>query len=359
MFGIGARGRVLVSWLILASAVWAQERTVVVMPGQYGATPYSAAVHAQAAYVVAQGQFLESQAIARRVHAEAAAKEIENAVAYVDAYFKRREINRAARAKEEPGYQERLKKQLALFEEQLRYRFPNLMKGDVSPHLNWLLRQLEGPTLAEEYLLSGQPLADSTLDAKLDPRETRLVWLTDGGSKGSQLLFRAGEGKVLETNWPPALRGEACDQAREEFELARDEVTRQLARDKDKVASRDSQQRLMKAVNGLLVALQQSYPKDVREDSTAFLQYQAGRRYLQSLLAQVHRAINSDDRTLFERSMQFDGDSVVDLLRYMYRNGMLLAPPQPGGEEVYNKLFLTMRNLYLNIVSEPPPGARK
>lgn len=354
-------GRIGRCWLglaavfVLAGAAWGQDRTVVVLPRHYGATPLSAQIYAQASYVVAQGQFLESAAVARQANAKAVALEIDNAVKAVDAYFKRRELNREWRAKEEPSYQDRMKKQAAMFDEQLRYRFQTLMKGDVTEHLNWLLRELSGPTLAEEYMVSGQPLADSHLDLKLAPRDAQQIWLTDGGSKASQLLFRAGSGKVLETNWPLALRDASCDAARADFEHARDQALQDVQ--KDKIATGQSQQHLMKAVDGLFVALEDAYPKDVRADPAMFLRYQVARRYLQSLLAQVHRMINTDDRTFFDQSMQFTGDSVVDLLRYMYRNGMLFSPPQPGGEELYKKLFMTMRTLYLNTVIEPPARA--
>lgn len=348
-------GLILAVWFGAVGTGLGQQRRVVILPPSYGATPLSAQIHAQASYVVAQGQFLESAAIARQVNAQAAAIEIDNAVNYVDAYFKRRELNRQWRAKEEPNYQERMKKQLALFEEQLRYRFQSLMKGDVTEHLNYLLRELSGPTLAEEFMVSGQPLADSQLDEKLAARDAEQIWLTDGGSKASQLVFRAGGGKVLETNWPLALRGESCDPARAEFERARDQAMQEMGQ--DKISSRESQERLMKAVNGLFVALEESHPKEARADPSTFLRYQVGRRYLQSLLAQVHRTINTDDRSFFDQSLQFQGDSVVDLLRHMHRNGLMFAPPHPGGEGLYKRLFTTMRGLYLNLVTMPPaPG---
>jgi len=69
-----------------------------------------------------------------------------------------------------------------------------------------MFRELSGPMLAEEYVHSGQPLANSQLDEPLTPRDVTQIWLTDGGSKGSQLVFSAAEGNVMETRWPPALR---------------------------------------------------------------------------------------------------------------------------------------------------------
>ena len=57
--------------------------------------------------MAAYGDMVESVAMARRINAQAVALEIQNSVAYVDAYFKRREINRDRRAKEDPNYMER------------------------------------------------------------------------------------------------------------------------------------------------------------------------------------------------------------------------------------------------------------
>ena len=69
------------------------------LPRAAGATPLSTVIEAQAKYVAAHGDFLESVATARKIHAEAFALEIENSVRYVDAYFERREKNREWAAK--------------------------------------------------------------------------------------------------------------------------------------------------------------------------------------------------------------------------------------------------------------------
>ena len=36
----------------------------------------------------------------------------------------------------------------------------------------------------------------------------------------------------------------------------------------------------------------------------------------------------------------------------------MFAEPKPGGEETYRKLFKTLRELYLNLASEPPVEER-
>ena len=63
-------------------------------------------IEAEAQYVAAYGDMVESVAIARKINAQAVALEIQNSIDYVDAYFKRRELNRQWRAKENPNYLE-------------------------------------------------------------------------------------------------------------------------------------------------------------------------------------------------------------------------------------------------------------
>jgi hypothetical protein len=341
-----------------AGAAWAQAPSIQLYPPRpgWGSTPLSTVIGAQSSYVYAVGTCRLNTAMAREINARAVEQEIKNAVEYVDAYFKRRDINREARAKENPNHWERTKKLMNQHEELLRYRYQELLKaGDetVTTELNWLLRELSGPTLAEEFLFSGAPLRDSRLDTKLQPFELEQVWLTDGGRKGSQLQFRAASGATLETRWPPALRGEACAVARASFEQAREAAQAALQAGKGPVTP-DQQKGLLRGLDELFVALEQAYPKERRHDPAEFMDYQSSKRFLQTLLVQVHRLVNSDDTSLFERSANFKGDSLMDLLTHMYRNGFMFAQPKPGGEELYRKLFKSMRELYLNVAAEAP-----
>jgi hypothetical protein len=348
----------LVFWLVLmCGASWAQRPFIELRPPRpgWGSTPLSTVIGAQSSYIYAVGTCRVNTAIAREINARAVQQEIQNSVEAVDAYFKRRELNREARAKENPNHWERMKKLQEQREETLRYRYQELLKGgdeSLTDELNRILRELAGPTLAEEFLYSGAPLADSRLDAKIEPFEVDKIWLTDGGRKGSQLTFRAGQGDVMECRWPLGLRGPECALARNHFEQARDETLAALRAGKTPVTQQQYKELLL-AIDELLTSLETEYPKERRLDVKEFGTYRASKVFLQSLLVQVNRLANSDDTSLFDRSTAFHGDSVVDLLRYMYHNGFLFAPPKPGAEETYRKLFKTMRELYLNLVAEP------
>ena len=62
----------------------------IILPPARGGTALSFQIQAEAEYLAARGDLAESIAVARKIHAEAFAKEIQNSVDYVDAYFQRR-----------------------------------------------------------------------------------------------------------------------------------------------------------------------------------------------------------------------------------------------------------------------------
>ncbi|MGH7137616.1 MAG: hypothetical protein ACREHD_17860, partial [Pirellulales bacterium] len=113
----------------------------IMLPPQFGATVASTIIFAQASYIAAVGDFLESAAIARRHNAIAAEHEMHNAVLWVQTYFDRRELNRAYRRKEDPLY---LDKEVNR-ETQVKRRVDELHQlvasGDVTYEMNWMVRE--------------------------------------------------------------------------------------------------------------------------------------------------------------------------------------------------------------------------
>ncbi len=320
------------------------------LPSYYGggATPLSTVIQAQAAYIEAAGDYLESAAIARRHNAAAAEHEMRNALLWVDTYFEMREKNRAWRLKEDPNFLMNEAKRQEVMKDRIDKYFQNVLKGDVTEELNWLLRELSGPAIAYQYMPGDKTLADSNLDVKLGPRDLHLIRLADS-SRG--LTFASDEGEVLRTNWPRALRGPEFDEVRAYFEKTRDEVLKEL-KDKGKL-SWESEERLMEAVDRVARAFIAVNPREVRlESGGAYVEYMAGKRFVQALAAGVYRAINTEDRWMLDGSLKFTGDSVVDLLHHMYQNGLEFAPPQTGAEGTYRKLFLAMRGLYLGLAPD-------
>ncbi|HEX7376220.1 MAG TPA: hypothetical protein VF278_03865 [Pirellulales bacterium] len=203
------------------------------LPSEYGATAASSVIAAQAAYIVAMGDFLESAAIARRHNAVAAEHEMKNAVLWVQTYFERRELNRAYRLKESPDYRTKETSR----EETAKYRIEKLeqlvVSGDVTNELNWMVRELASTSSIYQLMTGPQSLADSTSDQKLELEDVHHIRLTDGAKVGVSLAARAGgptSDKVLvfradaadptETRWPRALRTRQFDEPRKRFETA-------------------------------------------------------------------------------------------------------------------------------------------
>jgi hypothetical protein len=334
----------------LARMVYAQDtptQNQIYLPPAFGGTAYSFGVEAEAKYIAAQGAFLESAAIARKVNAEAVALELKNWVDYVDDYFKRRELNRQWREKERGGnYQDHLAKLEEAEKKRVNQLFQSTLQGDVTRELNWLLRELSGPAMAVQYT-SREAIA--SFDAPLRPEDLKQIILTDGGRGGNKLVFSASGGKPLDIPWPYALGRPEFDKDRKEFEASRDAVVQEI-QEKGRTGQKNGEQ-MWKTVNQLLVTLENSYPEEVRKNPTVFLEYSASKGFVQSLIGQTNRALTTNDRSVFDGSLQFKGKTVVDLVEHMCQRGMMFDRPQPGGEGVYSSLFEKMRNLYLTLDS--------
>ncbi len=341
--------------VMLASEAGAQPVAVaspgygVWLPSYYGgATPLSAAIRAEADYIASAGYAAEAVSRARINHAIAAEQEIRNAELWVSTYFRMREINRAARLKENPNFLMREAKRQKVMEDKMDKFFQLTLQGDVTEELNWLLRELSGPATAYQYLPGDRTLADSNLDRTLVPGEVQLIRLTDG--HGS--VFAADEGKLLRTNWPMALKHPLFDDVRANFEKCRDDAIEELKKNDGEV-SWETGMRLREAVNRVADAFNAAYPREVRTQSgMAYVEYADANRFVRSLALGVLRVLKSQDLAMLDGSKSFAGNSVVDLLLHMNQNSLVFAEPPPGGEELYKNLFLTMRGLYLSLTPD-------
>ena len=282
--------------------------------------------------------------------------EIQDSLEALDAYFERQKMNREFRKYElDPQEAEKLHQQ------RLRNVVMELYQkvdegGPPTKTLNWLLQELAAPTLAYRYLPSDQTLADSKLDQKLSPDDLRLICLTDGAGHVRTLVATAGSGEVLKTQWPFALKASEFDEVRRQFEESRDKVISK-ARDQGGI-SFQSAKNLRDNVIGLQVALEEAYPPKRRtENADVFLEYGTAKRFLLDLWGSVYRATSTTDMSVFKGRLRFQGDSVVALLQHMYSSGLQFAPPEPGGEGVYRRLFNAMRNLYINLGEEKANAA--
>ena len=342
-------------------ATWSQQAAAqqVALPPAVAGTPLSFQIHAQAVYLAGYGDMVDKMAVARRINAEAAALEIQDSVDAVSAYFEKRRINKENRKYElnpqeaEKRRQQRMKTNVAL----LYKRYVN--GKDPTPVMNWLLRELAAPMIAYRYASQKQISEISEFDQTLSPDDLRLIGFTDGGGRIRTLVVAADDGGVLKTRWPFPLQAPEFDDVRREFETSRDQLLDEAQ--KQGRIGYQSGENLRKNVLALMVALEAAYPKEVRTDpsdhSSKFVEYITSKHFLQSLWGGVDRATTTEDMSVLSGRLRFEGKTVVELLQHMCGSGLEFAPPGPGGERVYEKLFNSMKGLYFHVGEEKPQKA--
>ena len=327
--------------------------TGIYLPQRGGATALSAAIHAQADYVASMGDYLESASYARRNNAVAAEQEMRNTLQWVSTYFERRELNRAYYLKNNPGYLANEEKRQEVLDLRITKLFQEVLKGDVTQEINWLLHELAGMTLPYQYLPVDQAKPDSAIDSQLSKTDLHKILLTDGGREGGRMLtFPADTARVLETPWPRVLRAPEFEKECKQFEAARDKMLADRAAGK---RNWESEKKVMQACDALSEKFESAYPRETRTDSYGtFANYRSGQRYLKSLAAEVMRAITTQDEWIFQGVYRFEGNSVADLVQHMCQNGLEFAPPQPGSEGAYRSLFENLRKIYLHLGADDP-----
>jgi hypothetical protein len=349
---------VLSTALVVPASTFAQRQRVrshIYLPPTRGATVLSTYIDAQARYVAAMGDCLESQAIARNLHAEALDKELDNAVKWVETYFERRALNRAYRAKENPGYLDRLKKQQAIKQDKVIQLPDEIRRGDVTQELNWMLNRIADTQLAYEAFFGGDDGALSAqIDCPLSPEDAQHIWLKQAGAKhGQNLPFRAADAEVLDEDWPVVFRAPEFQAARRSFEQARDQALKELQTKKQ--MQWETFKQLRGALDDLKTQLERKYPNSYRESTMRgqdyVLLYLNGQRFLKGMAASVLRALETNRMESFDQSDAFKGDSLFDLIRHMCHRGLVFSEPKAGDESTYQMLFTTMRHVYSNFQS--------
>jgi hypothetical protein len=201
----------------------------------------------------------------------------------------------------------------------------------------------------------------SVADHYLTSDELQHIVLTDGAhAAGEKITFRAHEAKVMETPWPFVLRGPEYQNLRRAFELDRDEALGQMT-ESGKIRY-ETQKSLKESVDELMLAFQKRHTWQRRHLSPeAYREYSRGKQFLQSLALSVARVIETNDRQVFDGSLRFEGNNVLDLVRHLCRHGLEFGPPGAGDQRVYTKLYLAMRDIFLGTIPDAAevevPGA--
>lgn len=312
-------------------------------------TPYSAAIFAQSDYLRSQGDFLTSAATARKLNAEAADMEMRNSVTWINTYFERRRLNRELRAAEHPGYLEKESQRYSQYRKLLNSSPKTLLEGDLTDDLNWMLRDFLAHSSYSLFMPGrSDSLLTSPANSSLNELDKHHIRLMEKGTGGKMLVFRADTAMLLETRWPMALRDDRFSAARTQFEAARDASLADLKAKRS--IARDNEKRLMAAVDALSNELLAAYPTDRLKIHAEFLEFAVAKRYVQALAVGTYRLIQTQAEAAFDDSFRFRGDTVAALLEHMLTKGLEFAPPEPGDEAIYRRLFGIVRALYLEAV---------
>ena len=336
---------------LLHSADAPPVRGHILLPPTRGATVLSTYVDSQARYIAALGDHFESVAIARRHHAEAYDRELDNALKFVHTYFQRRELNHAYRFKEKRSYLDSLGDREKM-QMELVIKYPEeIQKGDLSKKLNWLLQRNAGFLLAYAAVSGTEyRTGETAIGMQLDARDIQRIWLTEASVRyGQRIPFRAGDGKATQQPWPLVFLSPEFADARKAFEAAQDKARNELLGPQNQV-SWETFRELQQAVDQLADVLARKYPPAVRSEMSGqdwAIFYDNGQRFLKAQAASVLRIAATQRPELFDGSMRFTGNSVFDLIEHMCRHGLEFAPAQSGDEGVYTRLLTALRYLYM------------
>lgn len=310
-------------------------------------------IFAEAALVNAQANFLKSYAEARMLHAEATSKEMDNSVKWVSTYFERRQLNRDARAAENPGYIERLEKRQERYRRMVDKNLP-AMGTDLSDDINKMLREILANASYSIFLsdASGKVIS-SEHNVPLSDKDRRSILVTEGKVAGkTSVPIRIDDSESPQMRWPPFLRQKRFEAARKALEDARESAVGDVKVEKEVTAK--NEERLKKAVDGLrdeLAAAYRECPKAMPYED--WLACKKARSFLESLAVQTFLLVETQDTAAFDGSYNFHGKTVAELLQHMIGKGLEFAPAPTGGESTYRTLYACVRGFYLELVPEP------
>jgi len=340
---------VLVSIQAGSNAARAQ-RPHIFLPRTHGATVLSTYIDAEARRIVAMGDFLESQANARLTHTEADRQAIENAMLWVDTYFKRKERNQEYRRAQNPSYIEQEKRRDQVRERTILDLPSEVTNGDVTDDLNWLLDRLISESDSYELIFS-ETLGDvAHLDQTLTADEISHILLREStGNEAGGQSFRADSVEFISVNWPLGLSDRAFAVEGAAYEKARLQAIAESSAGKLTIAS---WVHLQSALDQLTHKFNQVYSREALESASGnerILLRASGKRFLQAQAVGVARVFTAKDLDVLERKYTFTGSSVIDLVRHCGKHGLEFAPPTPDDRAVYRVLFNHLRQVYLEL----------
>ena len=163
------------------------------------------------------------------------------------------------------------------------------------------------------------------------------------------MVFTLDPNQILEPHWTQALKEDRFDRARSAFEEARELALGDLKIEQE--IGKSNRDRLLKAVSDLLDEFRAAWPASRRKSPDEFFfSYLPAKQCLERLQKSTKRLITSNNPAAYDDSYRIKADTVANLLRQMMNKGLEFAPPEPGGESVYKKLFIAVRAFYKELV---------
>ncbi len=326
--------------------------------GFYGspASLASANIHAQADFLRAYGEASVDLAVARDINAQAVAKEIENSIAMVNAYWERKTIGEIERYKRLYHHLDSQKLQNSKIWDRVKNHpelaFPQIQNG-VAP--NWLLARLSTTILAYDFA-GGGASADMLVQLTLSKEDLHQLRLRQHVPNGQNLIFRADEGTAVNTDWwPYALAGADFNDYRFAFDRAKEKVVEEAQNGR---VSPDAINEMAAALFDIQQAFDLKFAGGIKTEKSygsrmaTWNHYNTAKRFLQGLAGEIRRLEHTQKPTAFDGSLRFEGDNLVALITYMSRHGLDFAPAEPGDEPAYHKVFTMMRDMYVTVADE-------
>lgn len=307
-------------------------------------------VFGQAELIRAQGEAAVDYQTARAIAAEAYDKELDNALKTVDIYFKRRELRDAKVLKDHLDEADKQKaRALRRLVDHPDLTGEGITNGNA---LNTMKEALRSSVLSFAYLNDDYEIADLMSRLQLSQDDLANINLKLTNVRGETGTFRADTGQLSTFQWwPQLLRDERFKSEREEIE-ANLTAIRQAASQQTEIRNE-----LTAKLENSILALANKFFAEVdgqemaRKGVQDYYVYRESEAHLQSLSHAARRLkqVGKADGALIMNSYNpaVDGKNLTALLSYMVRNGVEFAPPEPGNESTYNKLFEMAKSLYV------------
>lgn len=350
---------------VLAAPMAAAQAQVVVeddvRPYYYSRSPHMEVglVFGQAELIRAQGEAAVDYQTARQIAAEAYDKELDNALKAVEIYFDRRALRDAKVLK---NHLDEADSQKAKALRRI-VDHPDLTGEGVTngAALNTMKEALRSSVLSFDYLNDDIDVAELMARFQLTPQDLSNINLKLTNVRGETGTFRADTGKLGSFQWwPHLLQDEKFKEDRQAIESNLEEVRQAASR------QTEIDPKLIDKLENSILALANKFLQEVdgqamaRKGVAEYYIYRESEQHLQSLSHAVRRLkrVGKADGALVMNGYNpsVDGKNLTSLLSYMVRNGVEFAPPEPGNENTYQKLFEMSKSLYVaTSAADPSP----